>query len=97
MLLGDELRAAIKEAYEDARAQAKAEDPPEILEPWDALPLKVRLAFVSVFGAGRRLGAKEERDRDLPPSYGSHLAGLQPLGGNDAHHHLRGAAGVPGT
>jgi hypothetical protein len=70
MLLCDALRAAIKMAYEDARAQAKAEDPPEILEPWDSLSLKMRLAFISVFSAGRKLGAKEAREGDLPPSDG---------------------------
>lgn len=62
MLLGDELRTAIKEAYEEARAQAMAEDPPEILEPWDSLPLKMRLAsacFQQGASLGRRKHAKE--------------------------------------
>jgi hypothetical protein len=67
MLLGDELRAAIK-AYEDARAQAKAVDPPEILEAWDAFPLKMRLAFISVFSAGRQLGAKERAKEICRPA-----------------------------
>jgi len=69
MLLGDELRAAIKKASEEAREQAMAEKPPEILEPWEVLPLKMRIAFIHVFSVGRRVGAEEERERDLPPGY----------------------------
>jgi len=34
------------------------------------LDVKMRLALVSVFSAGRRLGAKEAREEDLPRSDG---------------------------
>ena len=62
MLLGDELRAAIKEAYEQSRAQQAAEDPPGIIPAWDALQLAMRIAFLDVYAAGRALGAQEERE-----------------------------------
>jgi len=64
MLLGDELRAAIRAACEEAREQGAAEDPPEIIPEWGALPLAMRLAFIHVYGAGRQLGAEEERKGD---------------------------------
>jgi len=70
MLLGDELRAAIQAAYEEARAQIAAQDLPEVLPTWEVLSLPMRLAFIHVYGAGRSLGMKEEREGDLPPSYG---------------------------
>jgi len=43
MLLGDELRAAVRAAYEEARELGAAEDPPEIIPTWDALPLAMWL------------------------------------------------------
>lgn len=65
MLLGDELRDAIRASYGDARELGAAEDPPEIIPEWDALPLAMQLAFIHVYGAGRQLGASEERKRML--------------------------------
>jgi hypothetical protein len=62
MLQGDERRAAIQRAYEEARQQALAEDPPEVLPAWQELPLPMRIALIHVYGAGRKQGAKEERD-----------------------------------
>ena len=62
MLLGDELRAAIRAAYEDARKLGAAEDPPEIIPEWNSLSLAMRLAFIHVYGLGRQPGAREERD-----------------------------------
>ena len=70
MLMGDELRAAIRGAYEESRAQLATDDPPEVLAPWEQLSLGMRLAFIYVFAAGRQVGADEERNRDLPPSHG---------------------------
>jgi hypothetical protein len=63
MLLGDELRAAIQEAYEHSRAQQAAEDPPVIIPAWETLTLGMRIAIINVYAAGRELGAKEERER----------------------------------
>jgi hypothetical protein len=65
MLMGDELRAAIRAAYEEARERGAAEDPPETIPEWDVLTLGMRLAFLHVYAAGRQLGAKEERKRLL--------------------------------
>jgi hypothetical protein len=45
-----------------ARKLGAAEDPPEIIPEWDSLSLAMRLAFIHVYGLGRQLGAKEERD-----------------------------------
>ena len=70
MLMGDELRAAVQQAYEESRAQQATADPPEALPPWEQLSLGMRIAFLDVFAARRRVGAEEERKRDLPPSYG---------------------------
>jgi len=61
MMLGDELRTAVQKAYEDSRRQAAAEDPQEIIPPWEDLPLAMRIAFLHVFSAGRSVGATEER------------------------------------
>jgi len=63
MMLGDELRDAVQRAYEESRAQAAAEDPPENIPAWEALPLAMRIAFLRVFSAGRQLGAEEEHKR----------------------------------
>jgi hypothetical protein len=63
MMLGDELRTTVALLYEQSRAQAAAEDPPEILPPWDDLPLAMRIAVLHVFSVGRQLGADEERKR----------------------------------
>ena len=63
MLLGDELRKTVERAYEESREQAAAEDAPEIIPTWDALPLAMRIAFLYVYLAGRQLGAEEERKR----------------------------------
>jgi hypothetical protein len=49
MLLGDELRAAIRAAYEDARERGAAEDPLETIPEWDVLTLGMRLAFLQSF------------------------------------------------
>jgi len=63
MLLGDELRAAIRAAYEEARENGAAEDPPEIIPERGALTLAMRLALIHVYAAGRQLGAEEERNQ----------------------------------
>ena len=55
------LRGTIRTAYEEARAQALAEDPPEVLPAWEQMPPAMRMAFIHVYGAGRKQGAKEER------------------------------------
>jgi hypothetical protein len=60
--MGDELRGAARKAYEQARQMALTEDPPEELPAWEQLPLPMRLAIIHVHSAGRRLGAKEERE-----------------------------------
>jgi len=62
----------VQQAYEESRAQAAAEDPPETIPAWVDLPLTMHIEFVHVFSAGRSVGEDEERkrDRDLPPSYG---------------------------
>jgi hypothetical protein len=57
-----ELRDAARKAYEEARDRALAEDPPEALPAWRELPLAMRIAFIHVHSAGRRLGTKEERE-----------------------------------
>jgi len=64
MMLGDELRDAVQRAYEESRAQAAAEDPPEVLLPaWEVLPLAMRIAFLHVFAAGRQAGAEEAEEQ----------------------------------
>jgi hypothetical protein len=70
MLLGDELRAAIQEAYAHSRAQQAAEDPPVTIPAWETLSLGMRIAIINVYAAGCQLGAEEERQRDLPPGDG---------------------------
>jgi hypothetical protein len=69
LVMADDLRGAIRTAYEEARAQALGEDPPEMLPAWEQLPLAMRIAFIHVYGAGRRLGAKEAREGDLPATF----------------------------
>jgi len=40
------------------------------VEPAPAKETDMAKAFLHVYAAGRQLGAEEERNRDLPPSYG---------------------------
>jgi hypothetical protein len=63
MMLGDELRDAVQAAYEAARAQAAAQDPPETIPAWEVLSLPMRIAFLHVFSAGRRVGADEAEEQ----------------------------------
>src|SRR5262249_289717 len=72
----------VQQAYEESRAQAAAEDPPETIPAWVDLPLTMHIEFVHVFSAGRSVGEDEERkrDRDLPPSYGRKLRASRQLG-----------------
>ena len=64
MMLGDELRETVQKAYEESRAQAAAEDPPEITPSWEDLPLAMRIAFLHVYAAGRQLGADEAKEQN---------------------------------
>jgi len=57
---GDELLKAVRQAYEESRAQQAAEDPPETLPAWEELPLPMCIAMVHIYATGRRLGAEEE-------------------------------------
>jgi hypothetical protein len=63
MMQGDEIREAVQRAYEESRRQAAAENPPEIIPPWEDLPLAMRIAFLHVHAAGRQLGADEAQEQ----------------------------------